>query len=165
MLHNSRLYGIIWCRGMGKAEVYCWRGIENYYILPNLEKTVRERFDRNGESTVCSDREQDFPKCHQCRKRQVYTDKNWQIGRKIFLWIHVFSILSYRISAAEVILHNRIILMTPNLHFVWCTCEWHHTSKLKTLQITLHILCTIPKFYAHLDYLQNCTYIHKQAFT
>lgn len=41
---------------------------ENYNILPNLKKTVTERFDRNGVSIVGSGREQDFPKCHQCRK-------------------------------------------------------------------------------------------------
>lgn len=55
--------------------------------------------------------------------------------------------------------------MTPSLYFVQRTCEGLHILKFTTLQITLHILCTIPEFYPHLDYLQNCTYIHKQAFT
>lgn len=55
--------------------------------------------------------------------------------------------------------------MTPNLYLLWWTCEGLHISKLKTPQITLNILWTIPEFYPHLDYLQNCIYIHKQAIT
>lgn len=41
---------------------------ENYHILPNLEKTVTERFDRNGVSIVCTDRKQVFQKCLKSRK-------------------------------------------------------------------------------------------------
>lgn len=37
---------------------------ENDYILPNLEKTVTERFDGNG----CTEREQNFQQCQESRK-------------------------------------------------------------------------------------------------
>jgi len=61
---------------------------ENDYVLPNLGKTVTERFDGNDVSIASTKREEDFQQCQQSRKWQIATGKNRQIGRKISLEIH-----------------------------------------------------------------------------
>lgn len=141
---------------------------ENDYILPNLGKTVTERFDGNGVSIVGTEREKDFQQCQESIKQQIDTDRTGrQTGRKIFLEIYILSPpfpTGFLLLKRYFIIQN-IFLMPQNLYLVWRTCEGLHISKFTTLQINLHILCTVPKFYPHLDYLQNCIYIHKQLFS
>lgn len=48
---------------------------ENDYILPNLGKTVTERFDGNGVSIVGTEMKKDFQQCQVSIKQQVDTDR------------------------------------------------------------------------------------------